>query len=178
MPNIERYLPPFLREYKEFQSITHVENQEFDQLWSDIHQVKDDLFVTHASEQGLSRWEKILKIQPKDTEGLDVRRFRVLSRLNQQLPYSYRNLEARLKVLCGSEGYTLALEDGYKLSIRVALGNKGKFTEVKKLAEKMVPANMLIDLSIKYNPYSKVEQFTYRSLSSRTYEQIRSEVIV
>jgi hypothetical protein len=147
-------------------------------LWSAIEDAINDQFVNDATENGVARWESILEIVPKGTETLEVRKFRIISRLNEQLPYTYGKLKQQLKTLCGEDGYALELlNNEYKLIVRVELTVKGKFNEVGSLLNRTVPANMIIDLSLIYNQHSLLSSFTHNQLSNYTHYKLRNEVI-
>lgn len=177
--NLIQYLPDILQEIKEFGGIAAAENPELTALWSRLEDVSNDQFVQFATENGVKRWESILKIFPKGTDSLEDRRFRILTRLNEQLPYSYRMLEQQLATLCGEDGYRLQLNrEAYELIIRVALSAKSNYADVESMLKRTVPANMVIDLSLIYNQYSALERATYGRLSAYTYNQLRNEVII
>jgi hypothetical protein len=172
------YLPGVLKEVREFKAINTAENPELSSLWDAIEDVFSDQFVNDATENGVKRWESSLEISPKGTDALDVRKFRIISRLNEQLPYTYAKLKQQLETLCGESGYSIALlNNEYKLIVRVELSVRGKFTEVGSLLNRTVPANLVIDLSLMYNQHSAFSNFTHSQLSNYTHYLLRNEVI-
>ncbi|MDF2592917.1 MAG: hypothetical protein K0S75_2383 [Clostridia bacterium] len=176
--NLIDYLPDILKEIREFKAINTAENPELLFLWDAIEDTLNDQFVDYATENGVKRWESILKILPKGTETLDVRKFRIISRLNEQLPYTYEKLKMQLETLCGDNGYSLVLlNNEYKLIVRVELSVRGKFDEVESLLNRTVPANIVIDLSLMYNQHSTLSKYTNTQLSNSTHYQLRNEVI-
>lgn len=176
--NILNYLPCFLKEFREIRQLADAENPELLLLWETLRDVLNDQFVKDSTENGIKSWEKILKITPKGSESLDDRKFRVLTRLNEKLPFTYTGLERQLLSLCGEEGYLLRLMNNeYTLIVKVALKAKSNFEDIKKLLQRIVPANMLIDLSLLYNTHWFLEGYTYVSLSEYTHEQLKSEVL-
>ncbi|HEX2927702.1 MAG TPA: putative phage tail protein [Ruminiclostridium sp.] len=171
------YIPDFLQDFREFRELADSENPEILALWGAMEDVLKDQFVNDATENGVKRWESILKITPKGTDSLEVRKFRILTRLNEKLPYTYRLLELQLSTLCGKSGYFLELRNNeYKLKVRVALTAKGMLAEVENLLKRIVPANMEIDLSLLYNQNLALNGLTHAKLSKFTHEQLRSEV--
>jgi hypothetical protein len=176
--NLLEYLPGVLREIKEFKALATAENPETIKLWEELENVLDDQFVNESTLNGVKRWEIILGIKALDTDTLDERRFRILSRLNEQLPYTYRNLEDQLSVLCGKDGYKLIIDpNAYALTVKVALTAKKKFSEVGNLLDRVVPCNIVISLLIMYNQHKTLKQFTYKQLSKYTHKQLREDVI-
>ncbi|MGV8153436.1 MAG: putative phage tail protein [Alkaliphilus sp.] len=176
--SILRYLPNVIKSTREFVEIDKTEVQELNELWLSIDKLSDDQFVSIAHERGIGRWESMLGITPKGTETLDVRRFRVLARINEQPPYTFRALESQLTNLCGQARYTLAVENvTFKIIVKVALTAKGKFDEVISLVNRMSPANMTLNFSLLYNQHLTLENFAHTQLGLYTYQQLRDEVI-
>ena len=106
-----------------------------------------------------------MQINAKDTDDLDFRRFRILSKLNEQLPYSFKTLELQLQTLCGEDGYKMMLRnENYTLIVRIGLTVKNQFDEVNNTLRRYVPANIVIDLSLLYNTYKELERYTYLDL--------------
>lgn len=176
--NILNYLPQILKEVKELKAIADSENPELQSLWTSIANALSDQFVNDATEYGVSRLEKILKIVAKGTDSLDDRKFRILTRLNEQLPHTYRTLQNQLANLCGEDGYTLTLNHSqYTMTVRVALTAKSNFNDVDALLQRVTPANIVIDLSLMYNQHQTLAQLTHQQLSAYTHDQLRNEVI-
>lgn len=143
------YLPPYLTVYKEIKAIMEAEQPEFEIVWPQAENVLNDQFVSDSSTIGIERMEKILGIIPKKTDTLDERKFRILVKLNEQLPYTLPVLKQQLKRMCGENGYRLILSaDKYLLNVKLALGNENNYQDVCDMLRRVVPANMVI--SVKY----------------------------
>lgn len=176
--NLISYLPPVLQKVREYQAITNAENPEFQQVFDTSEEVLGNSFVHDATEYGVGRWEKILGIVPKATESLDARKFRILTRLKEQLPYTMRTLKQQLEALCGKDGYSIELyNDAYTIEIKVNLIAKSKFDDVDALLQRVIPANMIINLKLIYNQHLTLKQFTHAHLHAYTHNQLRNEVI-
>jgi len=176
--NIIDYLPQILKEVRELKAIVEAEQPEVISLWTALENALNDQFINDATENGVIRWENILNVVPKGTDTLDVRKFRILARFNEKLPYTYRTLEQQLITLCGEDGYSLSLSNlTYTLTVRVELAAKGKFDEVGNLLNRTVPANIIIYLSLLYNQHSLLAGFTHAQLSAYTHDQLRNEVL-
>lgn len=177
--DILKYIPPVIRDYKEYKAIAIALNPELNLLWQAIEDTLNDQFILDATENGIKRRESILKIIPKDTDTLDERKFRLIARENEKLPYTYRALQQRLINLCGADGYSLEVNNStFTIKVRVALTNKSNYDDVSILIDKMAPENMIIDLSLLYNQHSTLAKFTHAQLSAYTQSQIRNEVLV
>ena len=171
------YLPPFMQEFHEIKKIMEAEQPEIDDLWEKCADALDDQFVLSATENGVKRWEKIMNIISKDTDTLDERKFRILTKMNQELPYTMTKLKESLTVLCGEGNFSIDLQSAdYHIEIRLALTNKNNYDDVVDLLSKMIPANLTQWVQIMYNNQSVIGRFTHSELTSYTHEQLRGEI--
>ncbi len=152
------YLPPFLQEHRELDAIMETEQPEIDNLWNSAQQTLSDQFVSEATESGVKRWESMLGTSPKGTDTLDERKFRVLSKLNQELPYTLRKLEQVLTTLCGSDGYSIELNAAeYNIEIKLGLANHNNYGEVERILKAMIPANLTQVITLLFNRWEDVK---------------------
>ena len=171
------YLPVFIQEYAEIKAIIDAEQVDVVETWIDIESVMNDQFIRDATENGVKRWEAILKITPKATYTLDERKFNILTRLNEQLPFTIESLKRALTSMCGEDGYTLKLDHKkYVLAIKLSLLNENNIETIKQLLKRMVPANIIISVSL-FNTHSMVGEFTHGQLTELTHKQVREEMI-
>lgn len=176
--DILEYLPDVIKDIREFKAIATAENPELTELWAIIGDAFSDQFIPDATISGVKRYESMLKIVPKCTDTLDERKFRILAKCNEKLPYTYRALKRRLDALCGANGYTFNVNGlTYTVTVKVELTAKSNFDVVDNMLEDMVPQDMIIDLSLRYNQYDTLSVFTYGYLSAYTYDELRNEVI-
>lgn len=172
------YLPDVLKTYREFKGITDGQQWLFNGLWTETDKAFADQYVETATERGISNWEAILKITPKGTDTLEARRFRVKTRLNEQLPFTLKSLRQQLENLCGVDGATADMAVGtYLLIVRIALVSKSNFNDVEEMLKRVLPENIVFDLDLKYNTHEVLSGFTHAELARYTHEQIRSEVL-
>lgn len=172
------YLPHFMQVFREMATIMETEQFEIDRLWLEAENALADQFILEATNHGVRRWESMLGISPKDTDTLDERKFRILTKLNQELPYTLRKLEQVLTNLCGADGYSIELTAAeYHIEVKLAVGNHSNYSEVETLLNKMIPANMTQYIKLMYNKYELVSQFSHAQLAAYTHEQIRNEVL-
>lgn len=177
-PNILDYLPEVFQVVKEIKAYADAMNPELATLWLGVDDAYNDQFLYTMTENGISRWEKMLKISPMGTDTLEDRRFRVINRLNAQLPYTYRMLEAHLIQMCGANGYTMKYDkDTWTLTIKIALTSKKQFDEILALVNQMIPLNIVLDYDLLYNSHNVLSAFTHAELSAYTYGALRNEVI-
>lgn len=172
------YLPYVIRDYFEFQGIMCGEQPEFERAWSSADDLLNNQFILTAGNMGLSRWEKILEITPKGTDTLEDRRFRILTRINEELPYTLPQLRNILKTLCGEGNYSAEVEGGtYQLVVKVGLAAKNNFNDVESLLDRVVPQNMVVNLLQLYNTHAELGRFTHEQLAAYTHDSLRNEVL-
>ncbi|MDP4152586.1 MAG: DUF2313 domain-containing protein [Bacillota bacterium] len=172
---IINYLPPVLKDIREMAAVMDSEQGEIESLWNDLGVAMDDQFVADASENGVKRWEKLLQITPKADDSLDVRKFKILSRLTEQAPFTKTNLRQQLDALCGADGYTVEIKGSqYLVTVRVALTVQKKFDEVAALLKRIVPANLLVDVSLKYNQHMNFTKLTHSQMAQYTHYELRN----
>ena len=176
--NINRYIPPDRKEFREFNEIAKVENIKLKEFWNRIEDGFNDQFLQDMTVDGVKRWESILKITPKGTETLEDRRFRISARLFDELPYTMIVLKEKLALLCGKDGYKVNLEQTkYKITIKVELSVKHQVEEIRKVLAKMIPANMMQYVELIYNTHEMLSKYTHEELSRFTHYQLREEVM-
>lgn len=170
--------PPMMQELEEFKRIAEIEELFFERLKQEIQNIVDDQFIKTATERGIARRERMLKISPFADDTLETRRFRVQGLWHDKLPYTYRVLLERLDSLCGQDGYEIELNAGeYSLNIKIELTKKRMFDEVVKITRQMVPANIVITVELRYNQHMTVGQLTHDALATYRHIDIREEVL-
>lgn len=175
---LQDYLPPILLKTYEFPLLCDTEQPEIDRLRDAADAVLDAQFISTAGETAIARYEKIFGITPMDTDTLAERRFKVLAKINAQLPFSVRRLRQQLETLCGTDGYKLELDgDRYTLTVKVALTAKRNQQAVEELLADIVPANMVCTTSLLYNQHADLARFTHAQLALLTHFEIREEVL-
>lgn len=171
------YLPVYMQEYKELQKIMETEQAEFELVWPEAENVLNNQFVEDSVNAGVLRMEAILNIIPKETDTLEERKFRVLVKLNEQLPYTMSTLKEQLQRMCGKDGFRIILNaDKYLLSVKLALNNANNCQDVQDMLRRMVPANMIIAVSV-YNTYEMLSQHTHKQLAKYSHNKIREDVL-
>lgn len=176
--NLIEYLPYIVREYEEFRGIAAGEQPEFELAWNQTKEILDSQFILQAGNPGLSRWEKLFHIVPKATDSLEDRRFRVLSRFNEELPYTMPRLQIILQTLCGENNFTVEFQpETYELIVRIGLAAKNNFSDVASLLERVTPTNLLLDISLLYTTHAEIGQFTHAQLAAYSHHYLRNEVL-
>lgn len=178
MFNYIDYLPDYLRDFDEFQKLGIAKDPESNLGWESVKLTIDNMFVESATNIGIKRWESILKISPKGTDSLEDRKFRVLARLNERVPYTETVIREKLAFLCGADGYSLVVDNkSFTMTVRVALARKSQYNDIEVFLRRAIPANISLDISLLYNQHNNLSQFTHGTLSKYTHNQMKDEVI-
>ena len=175
------YLPNVLKTYKEFEELLNAEQPQMNMVWLSIESLIKEAFIMDETEIGAAKWEKIMKIQPLDTDSLELRNFRIHGRMLEDSKITWRTLCSNLETLCGKDGYTAELQhDKYTLKIRVALKSKKMKDEVCVLCERIVPLNLILDIELMYNTHRMIKDagLTYGQLEAYTHKQIKDEPFI
>lgn len=144
-PDLLTYLPPVIRQYKEFQEIASVENEEFQVAFAASEKILNNMFIQDADADGIKRYELILNIRPSKNDTLETRRFRVLFRWNDEIPYTWKAFIAKLDALCGKDNYTVTLQHNtYEIDIETHLSVYGTVDELLHMIHTMIPCNLVV----------------------------------
>ncbi len=163
------YLPDVLLKTCEFPLLCLAEQPEFDGFLSAAENVLDSQFIMTAPEAAIDRYERIFGIVARDTESLDDRRFQILAKINEQLPYTIRRLRVLLDSFCGAENYSVDVDHAhYILSVQFNLSAKSNFGD--ELLERMVPANMQIRIVLMTPASHLYTGFFSHEITSHTYK--------
>ena len=138
------YVPTVLKEVKQYQALTHGEQVEIFNLFTEIEIALNNQFVQTSTEYGVERWEKILGIKPKGTDILDTRKFRILSRLNQQLPYTLPILKNILQSLYGDNFELITNFTEYEMELITYIGEVGGVDALSYIIKSVIPANLIV----------------------------------
>ncbi len=180
-PLIE-YLPPFLAEYREYRRL-------LDALWGEISENEqsilnriesalNDTFIASVDETGIRRWEKMLSIVPSVEASLEDRREIIRMKLVGERPYTYEKLEELLDKLLGAGQYVMQMPSAYELSFLVELTSRFQYAAAVDLINKIVPANIVVTVGLRYNQQSKyIGIYTHDQMAAYTHQQLKEEVI-
>lgn len=142
--NLGNYLPPITKETNEFKEVVKTENPEFNLLSGYIEDAFNDQFIMDATEYGIKRWEKILKIYTSTTDTLLNRKYRILVYLNRKIPYTYRAMLNQLVQLFGIENIDIDLKYTiYTLNIAIKTFDYELFKTAMDEINIMKPCNLV-----------------------------------
>lgn len=136
------YLPPFLAEYKELNSLLKAEEPEFEPIIRYAETVLYNQFIATADETGLKRFETMMKLYPDEKEEPEMRRERVQSKWLSKLPYTIKMLEKQIETFCGNY-FTLSTDyENYGIKIITHLDSYSRLLALRERVNNMLPLNM------------------------------------
>ncbi|WP_180968226.1 putative phage tail protein [Cytobacillus massiliigabonensis] len=152
---LQKYLPPTVNELKEMQEIVRVENENFNEVRLNLINIFKTRFINETNEIGISRWEKMLKINAAKDETLQFRKSRLLSRMQGKEPYTIRYLKKLLNALLGETEYQVNLDIiNEHLEVLMSFGSGVSaemqvryYKELSELLDKVVPLNLGIGIT-------------------------------
>lgn len=160
------YLPEVLRNFREFREIFETEEPELLKVQEELLKVLNDFFIEDATERGIKRWEKILKIIPKGTDSLEDRKFRITTYITRRLPFTLRILEQLLETLCGKNNYEIELRhNDYEIEVRINLADNNNIMDILSLLEIVIPANLIQILKSYLTMRSEVPKYAIGGMS-------------
>ena len=172
--DLKSYLPLFIQEYFQIQHIMNAEEPEIQGLVNELETVKDNIFVTSASEKGIERFEKMLDLKSSSNDTLQARIARVMARYTSVTTYTMGGLIERLDAICGADNYILEFNPNeYRINIAFSLRVKNVMNIIDEMMRDMIPANMECIYKLQYNTHETLskypsyilEQLTHRELS-------------
>lgn len=177
--DLSRYLPNMYRGIREFKAIIEMENPVIAELWKRIENIFDDQFIEEATEKGLSRYERMFGINPAYTDTILDRRFRLKAMYNNDAPYTRRRLELQLRELCGDTGYSVEFDTAEcTINVKVALSVQSQVCTLSDLLERVVPYNMVINVTLMYNKWHQLATKSWGSYVTETWENIKQEELL
>lgn len=139
------YLPEYLREYAEEKAALEAAEPELENIWQISEKMLKESFILTEGIYGSGRWEKILKLYPKDTDSLEKRNLRILAKINETLPYTMRTLKRFLTTCVGEGNFEIFLDEkNFLLDIQILLDHLGKVKEIMEYVEQVTPANLVL----------------------------------
>ena len=144
---LNKYLPDFVSGIREFQELDKTLTPELDELNHIIQQIQQNQFVETANHEGLSYYERMLKIKPD--KDMEVRRFNILAKFNATIPFTMRWLENSLNSTIGKGSYLLDLDHvNYTLTISIMKHKECLINHLRQEFEDKLPAHLILSIYI------------------------------
>ena len=146
--NLIECMPLFLQSIREYQLIFNVEDKEIEKLKEQIEKVLKETIVKTAESYGLDRYEKIYNIQNNTTD-IPVRRYTILSKINNRLPYSLNWLKNKLNNTIGKDNYKIDIDyNNYSIKIEIMALYKDIALLLNMDLKEQLPANLQITVNL------------------------------
>lgn len=141
---LQEYLPAFMTKFREMNALLSTENPEFDLMQENLQRISDDLFVETASEEAITRYEKIMGIHPAAGDTLKTRRLRVLlaeGRIERFTLQKLIDAAARL-----GEEVEAELMEGHKIALEFIAADQENIVILYEEFRRSLPAHLEIIL--------------------------------
>lgn len=150
-PAVQRYYPDVIAPAKEFKKLAAAENPELklaaDGLWKWFLAT----FVYYADEDGIERWEDMLGIRAPAAASIEARRLAILSRINNNIPYTERWIRAFYDTIYGPGSIAVTVTPAdYALRISSESEISRSVPRAMREARMYAPANLTIRATINY----------------------------
>jgi len=171
--NIIQYIPPVLHDIEEVKNICRALSEECDRLDVQMDATYNNQFVYTLDANGCKRWEEMLNIQTVADDDLDTRRFRILGSIMADIPYTKNSLKKVLDGMLGRGLYTIDIDNGnFKVKVRLTVKNYVTFDICVDTINRMIPANMISEVSILFNTYGTLKKQKYSDFAGLSYGEI------
>ena len=136
--------------------------------------ISNNHYLSLLDEYGCGRMEKIMDIEGNEHLSLEMRRLYIITKANNTLPYTIRNLERKIISLLGNNNFSIEMNySAYHLKIILFVQNFDKIEYLKEHIEGMIPCNIILDLIVIYNQYRMFTKYTYGELRNMTHRYMR-----
>ena len=173
---IVEYFPGVIAKSDHMQNLANAENLGLELISNDYDKLFKNIYVETANTEGVGRFEQMLGILHKLDDSLEDRRVAILAKLNTRLPYTRRVLIQFFNNLVGKDGYTLRIDYGRRtIFLKIELSRKNQIAAISRMLRQVLPANMLVDIKLKYNQVYILKVFKPDELKTYTVGQIKAD---
>ena len=144
--DISKYWIQIIRNTNEFKQIAIAENPEFNGLLDAIYRALKDGFILEATDYGVSRWERLLKLVVTEDMTLDDRKVQILTYLSVKLPYTWRVLKQMLTEYLGEGNFRMSIDnDTQTFHMSLTAGAMSKLNDIDQLLKRVLPTDLVIE---------------------------------
>lgn len=145
---IIEYIPNFLQNVREFKIISNLEDEELENIRLQIDKILKEVIVNTSESYGLERYEKIYNIN-NPSEDIVIRRFNIISKINNKAPFTIKWLDNKLKQLAGEGNYKINVDyNNYKVTISIVYLFGDIANTLQKDLIELLPANLIIQINL------------------------------
>lgn len=178
MYKLINYLPPYLHRYKELLEICEAESPEISNINISIGLFLNNQFIETLTECGCDKWERFLKLEIHPEDDLELRRFRIKSKLLSDVPYTEKTLRSYLTDVCGENRFTLIMRyNDYAVEIWLDVRSRATRDIVIKTLKQMLPANLDLRVQIDYRSHEWLQRLRHTDLRPYSHNDCRTIVL-
>ena len=177
----ENHLPDNLQMLNAFVKLAELEGPILEEEAQAKSNLTSDQWIETATRRGLERRAKMLALgevnADTDTEKL---REMVLLYSKSRSPYTKKSVKQWLDETCGSGMVEMQIQEStYQVNFILELEVKALEKELKQKLREILPANMQMEVTLRYNTYGTLTPYTHGALRQRnlTYGNIKTEVL-
>ena len=170
--DLKRYVPTVYNGIQEMDNIISTEQQEIDNLYSEMKLAYNRQSVINSDELGIKLYENLLNIN-SDSQGesLEFRKEKVILQLTTAPPFSFNFLLQQLDKIAGAGNYKAWVDfNNYTLYVHSEANNKLWANELSLLLARIKPANLIYvyigysktDIGIKSETLYKKSEWKYK----------------
>ncbi|MGF7145981.1 uncharacterized protein YmfQ (DUF2313 family) [Anaerotaenia torta] len=176
--NLMELLPPVYEGNATMQELQKLLSDGVNALTDGINDVVNESCVGTASKQ-LSRYEKIFGIKTDINKSDAFRRERILAKIRGIGTATKTMMEQTARAYSGGEVKIIEHPESNSFVVKFigTLGIPENMEDLTVTMEEIKPAHLSFTYEYVYNPHSQLARLTHAQLSSRTYYQIRNEVL-
>lgn len=151
MSKLIEYMPPFLKDVREFNKIFDAEDIELENLNYNVKKMLTEVIVKMADSYGLDRYEKIYNIS-NTSNNIEIRRINILNKINDILPFTLKWLYNKLEEALGKGNFSIDIDyNNYNIKITI-LGLSMEIADIyRENLRQQLPANMVIVFELQIN---------------------------
>lgn len=145
-------------------------------LKPDIENEFKDEFILVATENGISKYEKIFNITPDVyLEDIEFRRARIMNRLVSKIPFTERFLQSQLDKIIGVGNWEYDIDyNNYTLDINCTTPGKAWLKELNDLLTRIIPCNIVWTVNIFAASWQAVKEnfSTWNDITDKTWQEV------
>ena len=151
MSKLIEYMPPFLKNVREFNKIFDAEDIELEELDYNLKKMLTEVIVKMADSYGLDRYENIYNIN-NTSNNIEIRRINILNKINDILPFTLKWLHNKLEEALGEGNFHIDIDyNNYSIKITI-LGLSMEIADIyRENLRQQLPANMVIVFDLQIN---------------------------
>lgn len=162
------YLPNSYVDIYQISSLFDVLQDELDDVYSALDTFKDNLFLTSANDETLTKYTKLLGLNGSSTE---EKRNLVTTLISKLPPFNIYTLETYLNLYVST--FQITINNDFTIDIAYRTG--GTEVDPNSILDSLytlIPANMAINFSYTYANYDTLTGLTWGDIASKTWRQI------